>query len=288
MIGLIDGGGGMRGVYTAGIYDYLLDHEVKIEYGIGVSAGAANMMNYLAGQRKRTLTFFAEYTFRKEYMSFSSWLKNGSYLNLDYIYSTLTNRGGEYPLDYEAFAQTTCPFFVVATDAQTGQPNYFTREDLAQDSYDVLKASCAIPAACKPYPVNGKLYYDGGVSDPIPYQKAFADGCDKILVLVTRPRDYLKPQQKNMWLLTRMLRKYPEIIRQIKRRHDAYNQSIAKVKELERQGKALLVAPCDDCGVNTLTKDKDAFLRLYQKGYEDGEKAAAFIRQVPETPCFQD
>lgn len=277
MIGLIDGGGGMRGVYTAGIYDCLLDNGIKIDYGIGVSAGAANMITYLAGQRERTLTFFAEYTFRREYMGFSNWLKKGYYLNLDYIYTTLTVRGGEYPLDYEAFAKNPCPFFVVATDAETGNPKYFTRADIAQDSYDVLKASCAIPAACRPYPVNGRLYFDGGVSDPIPYQKAFADGCDKIIVLITRPADYVKPKQKNMWLLSKFLRKYPEIVRRLESRHEAYNRAIAEIRELERQGKALLVAPSDCCGVNTLTKDKEAFLRLYQKGYGDGQKMKAFF-----------
>ena len=96
-------------------------------------------------------------------MSLANWLKEKNYLSLDYIYSTLTNQGGEYPLDYQAFSQTTCPFFVVATDAETGKPTYFSREDIAQDSYDILKASCAIPAACKPYPVKGRLYFDGGV-----------------------------------------------------------------------------------------------------------------------------
>lgn len=280
MIGLIDGGGGMKGVYTAGIYDYLLDKGVTIDYGIGVSAGAANMITYLAGQHGRTRTFYTEYTFRKEYMSFSNWLKHRSYLDLDYIYTTLTNRGGEYPLDYQAFAQTTCPFFVVATDAQTGQPRYFTRDDVRQDQYDILKASCAIPAACRPYPVKGKLYFDGGVSDPIPFEKAFSDGCDKIVVLMTRPVDYIKPKQKNMWLIKTMLKKYPEIIRCVAHRHEAYNRSIAELKKLVQQGKVCLVAPSDGCGVNTFTKDKQAFLRLYEKGYEDGVKVIDFLKQA--------
>lgn len=278
MIGLIDGGGGMRGVYTAGIYDRLLDEKAKIDYGIGISAGAANMITCLAGQHGRTLTFFAEYTFRREYMSLSNWLKKGSYLNLDYIYSTLTNRGGENPLDYEAFAKTSCPFYIVATDSQTGNSVYFTRDDIAQDSYDILKASCAVPLACRPYPVNGRLYFDGGVSDPLPYRKAFEDGCDKIIVLITHPPDYIKPKQKHMGLLSRTLKKYPEIVRRLARRHETYNREIAEIKELERQGKALLIGPSDCCGVSTFTKDKDAFLRLYDKGYHDGEKAAAFMR----------
>ncbi|MBC5649490.1 patatin-like phospholipase family protein [Christensenella tenuis] len=279
MIGLIDGGGGMRGVYTAGIYDRMLDEHTKIDYGIGVSAGAANMITYLAGQRGRTLTFFADYTFRREYMSVANWLKDRNYLNLDYIYTTLTNRGGENPLDYEAFSRTSCPFFIVATDAQTGRAHYFTRSDIAQDSYDVLKASCAIPAACKPYPVNGRLYYDGGVAEPIPYQKAFDDGCDKIIVLITRHKDYVKPKQKNMRLLGWMLKKYPEIVQKLAHRHEAYNRSIKELKELAQQGRALLVAPSDGCGVDTFTKDRKAFLRLYEKGYKDGGEVAAFIQK---------
>lgn len=279
MIGLIDCGGGMRGVYTAGVYDRMLDENAKIDYGIGVSAGAANMITYLAGQHGRTLTFFADYTFRREYMGIGNWLKSRNYLNLDYIYTTLTNRGGEYPLNYEAFSKTACPFFVVATDAQTGEPHYFTRSDITQDSYDVLKASCAIPAACRPYPVGGRLYFDGGVSEPIPYQKAFDDGCDKIIVLITRQEDYVKPKQKNMWLLGRMLKKYPEIVRRIAHRHEAYNRSLEEVKTLAMQGRALLIAPGDDCGVNTFTKNREAFLRLYDKGYADGQRVAAFLRE---------
>ncbi len=279
MTGLVDCGGGMRGIYTSGIYDYLLDHDITIEYGIGVSAGAANMISYLAGQRGRTLTFFADYTFRREYMGLGNWFKSGNYLNLEYIYSTLTNRGGEYPLDYDSFLRSTCAYHVVATEAATGKPHYFTREDLSQDSYDVLKASCAIPLACRPYPVQGKLYFDGGVSDPIPYRKAFADGCDKVVVLITRQESYIKEKQKNMRLLAWALRKYPQVVRLLRHRHEAYNQAIAGVKELAAQGKILLVAPCDECSVNTLTKDRDAFLKLYQKGYGDGGRVAAFLQE---------
>lgn len=277
MIGMIDMGGGMRGVYTAGIYDYLLDQKITIDYGIGVSAGAANMITFLAGQRGRTLVFFAEYSFRKQYMSLANWLKEKNYLSLDYIYSTLTNQGGEYPLDYQAFSQTTCPFFVVATDAETGKPTYFSREDIAQDSYDILKASCAIPAACKPYPVKGRLYFDGGVSDPIPYKNALADGCEKIIVLLTRTIDYVKAKQKHMLPLSWILRKYPQIIDRLKHRHELYNQEIQEIKKLQQAGKALLIAPSSNCGVDTFTKNKEAFLNLYQKGYDDGSKIAAFL-----------
>ena len=269
----------MRGIYTAGVYDYMLDRGIKIDYGIGVSAGAANMITFLAGQRGRTLKFYAEYSFRKEYMSLANWLKHRNYLDLDYIYSTLTNRGGEYPLDYEAFSKNTTPFLVTATDAQTGATKYFTKKDVAQDRYDILKASCAIPLACRPYPVGGRLYFDGGVALPMPYQKALDDGCDKIVVLSTRARDYVKPKQKNLWVMKRALKKFPVVFGQIERRHEVYNRSMLEILKLEKQGKALLVAPSDSCGVDTLTRDKDAFMRLYQKGYEDGATVEKFIQK---------
>jgi predicted patatin/cPLA2 family phospholipase len=278
MIGLIDCGGGMKGIYTAGIYDYLLDIGISIDYGIGVSAGAANMITFLAGQRGRTRTYYADYTFRKEYMSVSNWLKKGSYLDLDYIYSTLTNRGGENPLDYDAFSVTTCPFFVVATDAQTGDPVYFSRADIAQDSYDVLKASCALPAACRPYPVGGKLFFDGGVADPVPYRRALSDGCEKIVVLLTRSDKEVRKKQKNMWLIARMLRKYPQVTTRVAKRHEVYNSAIGEIRKMETQGRARIVAPEDNCGVGTFTRDRKAFLRLYERGYDDGEKVADFLR----------
>ncbi len=277
MIGFIDAGGGMRGVYTAGIYDFLLEENVNIDYGIGVSAGAANMITFFANQIGRTLKFYSDYSFRKEYMSMSNWFKTGSYLDLDYIYTTLTVTGGEYPLDYETFKDTVSPFFILATDASTGQAKYFTREDIALNSYDVLKASCAIPAACKPYPIKGNLYFDGGVSEPIPFKKAFDDGCDKVVVMVTRTPDYVKPKQKNLPLISYMLRKYPKVIELLKNRHNAYNESVAAVKELEKQGKALLVCPDDCCGVDTLTKDRHAIFKLYEKGQIDAKRILDFI-----------
>ncbi len=278
MIGFIDGGGGMRGVYTAGIYDYLLDAGISIDYGIGVSAGAANMITFLAGQRGRTLTFFADYTFRKEYMGLGNWLKHGNFLNLDYIYTTLTVRGGEYPLDFASVCKNCTPFYIAATNAYTGLQHYFTIADMAQDQYDVLKASCAIPVACKPYPVAGSLWFDGGVSTPIPFQKALDDGCEKIVVLLTRPLDYVKEKQSNLWLLSRFLKKYPAIMQLLEHRHEVYNNAMQQLKELERQGKALLVTPDDPCGVAALKKNREAFLQLYQKGYEDGAKIKQFLQ----------
>lgn len=279
MTGIIDVGGGMRGAYTAGMYDYLLDHHIFPGYCLGVSAGSANMASYLAGQRGRNRRFYMQYAARKEYMSFSNLMKTGSYIDLDYVYDALSGTGGEDPLDYEAFAANPVPFVVVATDALTGQPRYFTRADLPRDHYDPIKASCCLPMACKPYLVNGRPYFDGGVSDPVPYQKALDDGCTRILVLLTRPRDFVRPPLKHEKAMAALLRAYPKAWQALQHRHEVYNRQVAQVKELERQGRALLLAPLDIEGMSTLRHNEFAMGRLYGYGYQDGAKAAAFLTE---------
>ena len=189
MIGVVDVGGGLRGVYGAGVFDTCLDEGIAFDYLIGVSAGSANVASFLAGQKGRNLKFYADYSFRKAYMSFRNLLRRGSYLDLDYIYGdALTNAGGEYPLDYQAMAARPETAKIVATDAATGQPVYFDFHDMAQDDYGAIKASCCVPVVNRPYRWRGKAYYDGGLSDPIPFQQAFQAGCDRVVVILTRPK----------------------------------------------------------------------------------------------------
>jgi len=277
MVGIIDVGGGMRGAYSSGIYDFLLDQEIEFAYCLGISAGSANLITYLAKQKGRTRRFYSQYSFRREYMSILNFIRSGSYLNLDYIYSTLSNAGGEDPVDYTAFKESTAQFIVGVTDALTGSPHYFTTADIQENRYDVIKASCAVPIACKPYMINGRFYYDGGVSEPVPYQKAFDDGCEQVVVILTRPRDFVRPPLNNIAFYRRMLKQYPETFRALNERYIKYNKAVDILKKYEEEGKALIVAPTDITGMKTLTKDKTAIEKLYQYGYEDGRKIADFL-----------
>ena len=277
MLGIIDVGGGMRGIYTAGIYDYLLDHQITFDYCLGVSAGSANLMSYLALQRGRNKRFYVDYADRREYMSLSNLLKKGSYLDMDYIYSTLSDSRGEDPVDYDAFSASPSQYVVVATDARTGLPHYFTRTDVKRDDYAIVKASCCLPIACKPYWVDGVPYFDGGVADPVPYRRALADGCSKLVVLLTRPSDFVRPPLGHLPAARFSLRAYPKALEALTHRHEKYNQAVAEVKELERQGKALLLAPADIDGMSTLKRSEFAMERLYGYGYQDGAKIAAFL-----------
>lgn len=278
MTGIIDIGGGLRGIFGAGVFDRLLDENISFDYYIGVSAGAANIASFLGKQKGRNLLFYTEYAMRPEYMSLSGFVKNGSYLNLDYVYGTLSNSDGENPLDYDRMQSSDKPFFTVTTDAATGIPLYYPKSFYFRDDYTILKASCCLPVACKPVKFDGRLCFDGGISDPIPIQKAFSDGCDRIILIITRPSDELHNPSldKKAAFLTK--RKYPEISKALDCRYKTYNESLEKAKEYEKQGKSLIIAP-DNCeGLKTLTKDKKKLKMLYDNGYNKAEKIIEFIR----------
>ena len=278
MLGIIDVGGGMRGSFTAGIYDYLCDQGVQpFDYLIGVSAGSGNMISYLAGQRGRNLRFYVDYAFRKEYMSMNNMLRTGSYINLDYPYTFLSGPGGEDPVDLAAFNASTARYEAVVTDAATGDPVYYDKALLRDGNFDPIKASCAVPGACQPYPVLGKPGFDGGVADPIPYKRALEQGCDRIVLLLTRPANYLRPPLAHPEVMERALRRWPNAYGALLRRSARYNRDVDAVKAMEREGRALLVAPADIAGMSTLTRDKAAVERLYRMGYRQGERILDFV-----------
>ena len=278
MLGIIDVGGGMRGIFTAGIYDYLNDQGVQpFDYCIGVSAGSGNLVSYLAGQRGRNRRFYMEYAFRPEYMSMHNMLRSGSYIDLDYPYEVLSGQEGEDPVDLAAFNSSTARYEAVVTDAATGDPVYYGKDMLAGGNFDVVKASCCVPGACRPYPVNGVPGFDGGVADPVPYKRSLAMGCDRLVVLLTRPAGYRRPLLEHRGMLEKALRDWPNAYSALLRRSARYNRDVAAVKELEREGKALLVAPADIGGMSTLTRDKEAMERLYQMGYEQGPRVLEFV-----------
>lgn len=280
MLGIIDVGGGMRGSFTAGIYDFLLDQNVQpFDYLIGVSAGSANMITYLARQRGRNLRSYTDYAFRKEYMSLHNALKNGSYIDLDYIYTTVSGPEGEDPVDMEAFNANPARYEAVVTDAATGEPLYFEKEELSEGDFSAVKASCAVPGACKPYLVHGRPGFDGGVADPIPYKRAMEQGCDRLVLLLTRPVDYRRPPLDHREMMEKALGRWPNTFSALLRRAPRYNRDLAAVQEMEREGKALIIAPSDIAGMDTLTRDKAAVERLYQMGYDQGPRLMEFIRQ---------
>ena len=274
-LGIVDVGGGLRGIYAAGVLDHCMDQNIRFDLGIGVSAGSANLASYAAGQRGRNYRFYTQYAFRKEYMSVRNFIFKGSYVDMGYVYGTLSRSDGEDPLDYPAVRDNPMEFVVVAAEAKTGKAKYFDKSDIRQDDYSVSMASSAIPFFCRPYEVQGVPYYDGALGDPVPVEKAFQMGCDRVVVILTKPEQELRTPKKDERIAALIRRKYPAAAEKLRQRARRYNESVALAQEYARQGKALIVAPDDTCGVDTLTKDRAALKRLYQKGYRDGEKISS-------------
>lgn len=275
--GIIDVGGGFRDIYGAGVLDWCLDHGVRFDYCIGVSAGSANLITYLAGQRGRSHRFYTEYIFRKEYASMENYARKGSYVDLDYAYGTLSRADGECPLDYDAFAANPSAFEAVVCDAKTGETVYYDRTHIARDRYDALKASSALPMMIKPYPVEGVVGIDGGVSDPIPLARAFDAGCDKVVLILTHPVDFRREQKKDALPARLLAKTYPKAAARLLERYKAYNDGVDLAQRYAEQGKVLIVAPDDVCGLSTLSKSRDKLERMYQKGLRDAEAIEAFL-----------
>lgn len=275
---VVDVGGGLRGVYAAGVLDRCLDEGIRFDAGVGVSAGSANIASYLAGQRGRNYLFYTEYTARREYMSFRNLLFKKSYIDMDYVYGELSNDGGENPLDYDAFTSNPALFIAVAVNANTGEVKYFDKSDMSRNHYDIMKASCSIPLVCRPYIIDGVPYYDGALGDPVPVEKAFSLGCDKVVLILTKPRDFLRKPDKDRKLAAGIRKKYPFAADCLEQRAAKYNESIAVAMKYEKQGRLLIVAPDDTCGMDTLTRNPEAMKRFYEKGIQDGGQIAAFVK----------
>ena len=268
-IGLVVEGGGMKCAYGAGIMDAFLDEGITFDYCIGVSGGSGNVASYLAGQRGRNLRFFTDHIHSPDYFGLKSLLKTGDLSGLEYIYGNLTRRDGEDPLDFPALMKNPAEYEVVVTNALTGKPEYYGREMMRQDDYRLIMASSAIPVACHPVELNGTPYFDGGLTDPIPVRRAMERGCEKLVVLLTKNRDYVRKPKGMRGLYRRVCRRYPRIVDAIDRRHEVYNDNLRDVFSLEREGTAFVFAASEPIHVGTYSMKEEAERALYDLGLRD-------------------
>lgn len=280
--GLVVEGGGMKCAYCAGVLDQFLEHGITFDYCIGVSAGAASVASYLAGQKGRNLRFYTEYIDDPWYFGVRSFLKNGDLFNLKYIYGDLTNSGGRDPLDLEALKKNPADYEIVATCAETGEGVYFSKDDLIQDDYRHVMASCAIPAVCRPVEIDGKHYYDGGLADSIPMQRALDRGCDKLVVIASKSRKFVKTPEKFRMMYTLMCRKYPKAVKALNDRYLTYRRQQKLMFDLEKAGTAFLFTPETDRKINTFTMNREVNQHMYDLGVQDfrrkQQKLAAFLK----------
>ena len=210
-------------------------------------------------------------------MSAGNYLRKGSYLDLEYVYGTLTNSDGEYPINHDALMENPMELLTVATDARTGKVTYIPKQELVRDNYTAFMASSAIPGLCRPIYIDGIPYYDGAPGDPVPVEKAFEMGCDKVVLILTLPEDTLRTPSKDQTMACCVQRKFPETAKALRQRAQKYNKGIELAKQYRSEGKLLIIAPDDTCGVHTLCRDSFKMRRLYGKGYVDAEKITPFL-----------
>ncbi len=275
--GVIDVGGGFRAIFGAGVEDRLLEEGINFDRCYGVSAGSANLTSYMAGQLGRNHTFYTQYAFRKEYASVDNFIHKHNFCDLDYVYGTLSNHDGENPVDYAAFEKNPAEFTVVACNGEDGSAKYFTKDDVHYDDFSIMKASSAVPVACQPQFIDGVPYFDGGIVDPIPVQKAIDDGGDRVVVILTRQLDVLREQHHDVAPARILRHSYPAAAERLLNRYKTYNDEVALAKKYRDDGRVLILAPEELYGLSTLTKTFEGLERMYRAGYAQAAQIKDFL-----------
>ena len=268
-IGLVLEGGGMRGIYTVGVLDAFTKYNFMPDYLIGVSAGASNGVSYISRQKGRALRTNINYIGDKRYLSWSNYIKTGSLFGMDFLYEEIPQKLD--PFDYESFFKNPCDFKVGVTNAETGKAEFYGKASL-HDGATVLKASSSIPLVANPVNYRGNIYFDGGTAAPIPVGEALKDGCDKIIVVLTRDRNFIKPPLRCFPLVAWKMKEYPAMVDLLKRHHEVYRENQEEIRRLEKEGKAMVIAPAAPLQIDRFEKSRERLLAVYHQGLADGER----------------
>lgn len=271
--GLILEGGAMRGIYTAGVLDVLMEHGVAADGVIGVSAGAIHGCNYVSGQHGRSIRYYKKYAQDPRFLSLRSWLKTGNMVDTDFCYRQLPRELD--PFDNEAFMASGIPFYVTCTDVDTGEAAYILCDDL-WEKIDYLRASASMPLASRTVRIGGRRYLDGGVADSVPLRAFEGMGYKRSIVVLTRPGDYVKFSENNPLIRLRYA-KYPAFRRAMERRHIVYNETMDYIARQARQGAAFVIRPRAALPIGRTDTDPERIETVYQIGREDAEARMAAL-----------
>lgn len=267
-VGMVLEGGGLRGLYTAGVLDVLLANDINVDGIIGTSAGALFGVNYFSEQRGRVLRYNKEYCGNKNYMSMRSFFLTGNYVNKEFAYYRMST---EFDLfDNLTFIRAGKPFYAVATDVKTGEAEYFEiTNPIAQ--LEELRASGAIPVVSRMVEIDNKKYLDGGIADSIPINKLMELGYKKRIVIETQPKNYKKaPFSKAKQRLIRLwYHRYPRLVEAILNRYARYNAVKNEIKQLEEQKEVFVIRPLKKLNIDIKNKDPEKYQEVYDMGTND-------------------
>ncbi len=263
--GLVLEGGGMRGVFTCGVLDYLMDRNIRFPYVIGVSAGACNGLSYISRQRGRARYSNIDLLEKYNYIGLKYLLRKRNIIDFDLLFEEFPEH--ILPYDYETYFASSQRYVMVTTNCLTGKANYFEEKKDKHRVIDIARASSSLPFVCPITYVDGVPMLDGGIVDSIPLQRAMADGCVRNVVVLTRNRSYRK-EAKDMHIPSFVYHKYPHLREALKRRCVVYNEQLDMVERLEDEGKIVVVRPQKPVVVDRIERDIQKLTALYEEGYE--------------------
>ena len=252
-IGLVLEGGAMRGLYSAGVIDVLMDNDIHFDTVVGVSAGALFGINLKSKQRGRVVRYNKNYAKNKNYMGLYSLVTTGNIMNKKFCFDKLINELDLF--DYDTYEKNNMDFYAVVTNIETGKPEY-------------IRASGSMPYVSRKVSIKGKYYLDGGISDSIPIKWMLDQGYEKIVLVLTRPDSYYK-KKNNPYIAKLFYHHYPNLVDTINRRYMEYNDTLLMIKKLEKDGIIFVVRPKNALKIKKIEKDINVIEETYNIGIND-------------------
>lgn len=274
--GLILEGGAMRGMFTAGVMDVLMENDITFDGMIGVSAGAVFGCNYKSYQPGRVIRYNTAYCRDPRYASFRSLLRTGDLYGEQFCYYEIPEHLD--PFDRATFAASPMEFYVVCTDVQTGKPVYHKCTDGGAEDLRWMRASASMPLVSRIVEIDGRGYLDGGISDSIPAAYFKSIGYDRRVAVLTQPAGYIKKKNRLLPLLRRALRAYPQMIRALEERHIAYNTATAAIARAEAAGDMFVIRPPHGLNIGAVEHHPEKLTAVYQIGRETAARSLDDLR----------
>ncbi len=280
MTGLVLEGGAMRGIFTAGVLDVLMENGIRFDNVIGVSAGACFGCNYVSGQIGRTVRYNMKYARDKRYCSVSSLIRTGDMFGAEFCYHTLPTELDKF--DEGAFIGSGIPFYVVVTDIETGQAGYHRMTDASYTELEWMRASASMPLVSNIVEIDGGRYLDGGMTDAIPLRASEAIGCARNVTILTKPRGYRKSHEKTMPLIKWRYRDYPELVRAMDVRHIAYNEQLDHCFKQEKAGNNFVICPKSPLPLGHVCHDPLVIREAYEIGRSEANEVMPALERFME------
>lgn len=274
--GLVLEGGAFRGLFTAGVLDYLMEKNIQFQYAVGVSAGAGNQLNYISQQEGRTKAVI-QADEENAYFGAKQMRKSRKLLDLDKMFFEFPYN--QYPYDFDKYKDSELDFEFVVTNCETGKAEYIRKSTNQIKMLTAVKASCSVPIICAPVEIEGKYYLDGSVADSIPVQRAIDAGCDKVFVILTRRSTEMPTNYGKMRIIMRQYKKrYPALYNALMHRTEVYQEQVELLNKLEKEGRVYVVRP-EMHSVSKFERDRDKQDEFYQHGYEIMSQKADELRR---------